>query len=110
MSGIESLKKLVKELVEFGKTAEIQLKDGFQWTDILPLFLEGKDLTFVVSNWGTIKEEVKDLDVEESKALVLSLVEELGVSDEEVKDLIEKAITFAESGYDLFKSIQALKN
>jgi len=107
--GIDLLKRLVKEVVELGKVANEKLKDGYQWTDLLAIGMEGKDLTFAFTNWAEIKEQFDDLSTEEIKALVDELVLEMGFTDEEVLDLIESTVTFAEAGYNLFKAIKALK-
>lgn len=107
--GIELLKKLVKELVQLGKVTNEELKDGYQWTDLWSIFGEAKDLTFVFTNWKEIKSQFDDLDQQEIKDLVDSLVGELDIKEEEIVDLIEKSVDFAESGYELFLAIKALK-
>jgi hypothetical protein len=108
-SGIDLLKRLVKELTEFGITANDKLKDGFQLMDIISLVTEGKDLAFVFTNWTAIKAEFEDLNEDEIKQLVDELVSDLKLSDVEVVTLIDKSIAFADAGYQLFKAIRALK-
>lgn len=107
--GIDLLKRLVKEVVELGKVTNEQLKDGFSWTDMWAIGMEGKDLSFVFINWTAVKEQFDDLSPEEIKQLVDELVIELGFTDEEVLDLIEASVAFAESGYNLFIAIKNLK-
>jgi hypothetical protein len=103
------LKRLVKEVVELGKVANEKLKDGYQWMDLLAIGMEGKDLSFVFTNWTSVREQFDDLSTAEIKELVDELVTELGFTDEEVLDLIETSVAFAESGYNLFIAIKALK-
>lgn len=107
--GIDLLKRLVKEVVELGKVTNEQLKDGFSWTDMWAIGMEGKDLSFVFTNWATVKEQFDDLSTEEIKQLVDELVTDLGFTDEEVLNLIEASVEFAESGYNLFIAIKNLK-
>lgn len=106
--GIEKLKKFVKEAVETGKVINEALKDGFQVTDLWSIIMEGKDLSFVVTDWSTIKKEFNDLTIEEAKELVDALVIDLNITEKEVLDVIKNSIDFAEAGYALFVSIKAL--
>lgn len=107
--GIELLQKLVKEVVELGKVADTKLDDGFQYSDLFAIAMEGKDLAFVFSNWVEVREQFDDLSVAEIKELVNNLVTELGFTDEEILELIEKSVEFAEAGYNLFVAIKAMK-
>lgn len=108
--GIEKLKKFVKETVETGKVINEALKDGFQVTDLWSIIMEGKDLSFVVTDWSSIKKEFNDLTVEECKELVSALVTDLNIMEQEVINVINNSVDFAEAGYALFVSIKALTN
>jgi len=107
--GIDLLKKLVKELYGFGSTVNEKLKDGFQYVDLLTIAFEGKDLAFVFKNWESVKNEFEDLSTAEVKELVDTLVAELELSDENVLNLIEQSVDFAEAGFNLFTAIKGMK-
>ena len=107
--GVELLKKFIKESIELGRVIEDRLKDGWQWQDLLPILVEAKDLSFVIKNWNEIREEFQDLTEEEIVELVKSTVGELGVSDEEILELIDCIIDFAQSTYHLVLAFKALK-
>ena len=109
VTGIETLKKLIKELVAFGTVVDKQLEDGFQWTDAFPIGMEGKNLMFVVTGWSTVKAEFEDLSVEEIEQLVEELAADLNITNTGIVDLIGKSVAFAEAAYELFKSIKAFK-
>jgi len=107
--GIELLKKLVKELYQFGTTVNEKLKDGFQYTDLWSIGLEGKDLSFVFTNWPEVKAEFNNLSTTEIKELVDELVLNLNLADDQVLNLIEQSVDFAEAGYNLFLAIKDMK-
>lgn len=107
--GVELLKKFIKESIDLGKVIQERLKDGWQWTDLLPILVEAKDLSFVVKNWNEIREEFQDLTEDEIVELVKSTVGELGVSDEEILDLVDCIIEFASSMYHLVLAFKAIK-
>lgn len=106
--GIELLKKLVKEFVDLGKVVVEQAKDGFTTSDLWPILMEGRDLTFVFSNWSDIRVEFNDLTKEETKELVDGLVVDLALETGVVLEVIEASIDFAEAGYLLFLAVKAL--
>lgn len=106
--GVEKLKKFVKEAVETGVVIQEALKDGFQITDLWSIVMEGKDLSFLVTDWSNIKKEFNDLTIEEAKELVDALVSDLKITEKEVLDVIKNSIEFSEAGYNLFLSIKAL--
>lgn len=107
--GIELLKKLVKNAVELGTTVNEKLKDGFQYSDLWAIGMEGKDLSFVFTNWASVKQEFDDLSTSEIKNLVDELVTDLGLTDDDVLNLIEQSVDFAEAGYNLFTAIKGMK-
>lgn len=107
--GIDLLKKLIKEVVELGDVVNEQLKDGWQVTDLWPIFMEGKDLSFVMTNWSEVRLEFNDLTTAEIKKLTEELVNVLDIKQENILNLIEASIDFAESGYILFSAIKGLK-
>ena len=67
--GIDLLKRLVKELVELGKITDTKLEDGFQYSDLFAIAMEGKDLAFVFSNWVEVRQQFDDLAIAEIKEL-----------------------------------------
>lgn len=107
--GIELLKRFIKEAVELGLTTNEQLKDGFQWTDMWKIVGEGKDLTFVFSNWEAIKVEFLDLDEDEIANLVKEAVGDLGITKEEVVEFIDQLMEFAAASFELFQAFKKLK-
>jgi len=107
-SGIDQLKKLIKELVTLGTVVDAKLADGWQWTDAFPIAMEGKNLVFVATNWNEIKAEFNDLSVDELEQLITELETDLNIANDKVKSLIDQSVAFAEAGYNLFQAIKAM--
>ena len=106
--GIDMLKKFIKESVEVYRVVCKQLEDGYQWTDVLPIVWEAKDLSFMVSNWENFSKELKDLSFEEFDALINSIIEEIGGTTEEIKELIMNASEFIEASYKMYLSVKKI--
>lgn len=107
--GIELLKKLVVESIDVFYVVKDKLSDGFQWTDVLPIAMEAKDLNFVITKWGEVGAQFKDMDTAEFESLVGLAVDELGFENEPLKNFIIKLAIFASSGYEVFEAYKALK-
>lgn len=107
--GIELLKKFVKESIELGMEVNEQLKDGWQWKDAFSILAEGKDLTFVVTKWQSIVDEFQNLDEDEIIELVKQAVGDLGLTDEDLLEVVDQLIDFGQSAYHLFLAIKGLK-
>jgi hypothetical protein len=108
--GIELLKKFLAEAVEFFLVVKDKMKDGYQWTDLWAIVMQGRDLTFVFSNWEEISNELGELDDEEIMELTKQAVGDLGLTDEELVTLVGDIAEFANAGYNVFKSIKAMKD
>lgn len=109
MADITLLTKVIKESVELGKVVNDKLGDGYQWTDLIPISLEAKDLIFIFNQWAEIKEEVKDLDNDEIKQLIEELVADLGITKAEVVALIEAIVAWGDATYEVIVAFKAMK-
>jgi len=107
--GIELLKKAIIEIIDVVEVAHDKFKDGTQWSDAIPIAMELKDLYFIFTKWGELKAEFEDLDKDEITELAIKIAEEIGIGNEELRDVILRTIKVLIDGYELVVAIKALK-
>jgi len=105
------LVKVIKEVLDVYKVGKEQLADGFQTKDIIPILWEAKDLNIVISQAPAIKSRWNEIkaDPKQIEALVLALMEELGITRPEVLNLAQAVMNFLEAGYQVYIAVKALK-
>lgn len=106
--GYANLEKLVLLGFEMGNVADKmgRSKGVSRYMHLIDLF---DDLTGLATvEFKQVKEEVKDLDAEERKALHEKVKAKFDIIDDKLEDGIEKAIALLDSAYTIVKESIAL--
>ena len=103
-TGIENLKKSVKDVIEIGMTVAKATADGkINFSEGVQIAWETKDLYGIVNKWGEIKEEFNDLSEEEMEELKEYVETELEIDNDKVEVVIEKSFALLIAITDLIK-------
>lgn len=97
---IDFAKALVKAIVSAQSDGSVNLLDLSKLLALVPL----AGPAFLGIN--QVPAELKDLDQAEAQELVAYVMADLGVSDGRAKEIVESALKFALSGYELYLKIQ----
>lgn len=108
--GIENLKLAAVKLLNFYDGIHDRLKDGnFNLADIIATAADVPQLIFIFNNVESIKQEVIDLDSDETIALCDYIREntDFGIEDEKLLNIIVAAIDLLGSTYAKFVALMA---
>lgn len=107
--GIENLKLVFKFVFDVAKSADSQLADGFQWTDVPALAYAGRGVVEVIKKRKDAGAELADLDEDEREVLLAWAVENFELADDEAEKLVEDVFTLVDKFVDVVNDIKDLK-
>lgn len=110
--GIETLKKAVKTLVDFGEAISAALDDGkVSFMEIVGIAIDTTpDVIAIIPQAVDLKAEWDDLDMDEANELSEYFADELDLNEDGVEEVVESAFRFALALNDLIDSIGDAKN
>jgi len=96
MAGIDNLKKVFRDLINFGETLDEKAADGkLTWMEILTSSISVVPSVFeAIKNGAAIYEELQDLDDAERTELVAYIEAELDLRNDRTEDQIEAGAEF----------------
>ena len=96
MAGIENLKSIFRDLINFGETLDEKASDGkLTWMEILTSSISVVPSVFdAIKNGTAIYEELQDLDENEMGELVAYIEVELDLRNDRTEDQIEAGAEF----------------
>jgi len=96
MAGIENLKSIFRDLINFGETLDEKASDGkLTWMEILTSSIFVVPSVFdAIKNGAAIKEELQDLDAVERDELVAYIEVELDLRNDRTEEQIEAGAEF----------------
>ena len=96
MAGIENLKSIFRDLINFGETLDEKASDGkLTWMEILTSSISVVPSVFdAIKNGAAIKEELQDLDAVERDELVAYIEVELDLRNDRTEEQIEAGAEF----------------
>ena len=104
--GDDLLKKIIKEGIDVYKIIKAKLADGFQWTDMIPIVWEVKDMSFLVTDWKDVVVQFDNMTPEKFDDLVKELLTDIGGTPDEVATLINESAGFLEAAYGMYIAIK----
>ena len=96
MAGIENLKSIFRDLINFGETLDEKASDGkLTWMEILTSSISVVPSVFdAIKNGAAIYEELQDLDAVERDELVAYIEVELDLRNDRTEEQIEAGAEF----------------
>lgn len=108
--GIDKIVSLIIFINSLGLSLLDKLSDKkFTWSERVSLIIELKPILEILHDWRELKNQILDLQINESQELIAIIQNEIDLPQEKVKLLINNILNLVSNLIELIENIQQLK-